>query len=62
MRTRSLIKLALVGVVALAGLALPACQATERPQSLTGQVSERGKARYVPHSKGQQWGRIVYDR
>lgn len=62
MRKRNLIRLALSGVIALAGLALPACQTTERPQSLTGQAPERGKPKFVPHSKGHQWGRIVYER
>jgi hypothetical protein len=52
-----------IGLVVLAaGLALPACESASRPQSLTGETFEPRSPRYQAHGKGQQWGRIVYDR
>lgn len=59
---RRLLKIVLGGLVVLAGFVLPACQSTGDTEALTGRTSERGSPRWESHGKGNQWGRVVYDR
>ncbi|GMU23463.1 MAG: hypothetical protein AMXMBFR13_35410 [Phycisphaerae bacterium] len=45
-------------------LVIPACESTDRSgvESLTGERQVSRAPRFEPHSKGGQWGRVVYDR
>ncbi len=61
MRARPLTRIMFSLLIIGSGLLAAGCSSTstEEPQRFTGQPAKR-TPHYEAHSKGQQWGRIVY--